>query len=246
RIKEPEEISEDLDASAFGNVFHDSMEELYKNTEFTKEALGKLEKLAESTVDKQIELTLKVSGNKLEGKNILLREVIIELVKKVIQNDKAELPFKLISTEKKYFKKLKLNSGKTILLEGKIDRIDEKNGNTRIVDYKTGKAELLSGKKKIEDLFEDSKYKASMQLYFYATLLDQEIKDTTQLGVYKLQEVNSGVKVLNRPNILEDVAEYKARLESELNDLFDPDIPFEQTKEIKRCEYCPYKTICSR
>ncbi|MBT8195577.1 MAG: hypothetical protein HKO56_06500, partial [Bacteroidia bacterium] len=121
RIKEPEEISEDLDASAFGNVFHDSMEELYKNTDFTKEALDKLEKLAETTVDKQIELTLKVSGNKLQGKNILLREVIIELVKKVIQNDKAELPFKLISTEKKYFKDLKLNSGKTILLEGKID-----------------------------------------------------------------------------------------------------------------------------
>lgn len=246
-IQEPEEISEDLDASAFGTVFHDSIQALYEGSNFTETELEIQLKRAESEVDKQIEKTIHLSGNKLQGKNILLREVIINLIKKVIQNDINDLPIKLHSTEKKYFKSVELNSGKTILLEGTIDRIDEKNGFTRIIDYKTGKADLLGEKKEVVELFENADLKASLQLYYYATLLGEEIiQPKTQLGVYKLKEVTKGVQVLKRKNLTEDLAQYKLLLNEKLNELFDSSIPFSQTVEIKRCVYCPYKTICGR
>jgi len=29
-------------------------------------------------------------------------------------------------------------------------------------------------------------------------------------------------------------------------DLFNLEVPFEQTREEKNCQYCPYQTICSR
>ena len=60
-------------------------------------------------------------------------------------------------------------------LTGKVDRIDEYNGVTRIIDYKTGKVE--QNKVEIvnwEDITTDySKYSKSFQLLMYAYMMNK-------------------------------------------------------------------------
>jgi CRISPR/Cas system-associated exonuclease Cas4 (RecB family) len=41
-------------------------------------------------------------------------------------------------------------------------------------------------------------------------------------------------------------AEYKEALTTLLEDIYNPEIPFDQTDDLKKCEYCPYKEICGR
>ena len=41
-------------------------------------------------------------------------------------------------------------------------------------------------------------------------------------------------------------AEYTENLIACLEEIFDPTVPFTQTKVVKTCEYCDYKAICKR
>jgi hypothetical protein len=31
-----------------------------------------------------------------------------------------------------------------------------------------------------------------------------------------------------------------------LEEMYDPEVPFSQTDDLKKCEYCAYKEICGR
>jgi hypothetical protein len=40
--------------------------------------------------------------------------------------------------------------------------------------------------------------------------------------------------------------EYKIGLKSLLEDIYNPQIPFDQTEDLNKCGYCSYKEICGR
>jgi hypothetical protein len=40
--------------------------------------------------------------------------------------------------------------------------------------------------------------------------------------------------------------EFESSLLKLLNEIFDPEVPFKQTKDEARCTYCPYAGICHR
>ena len=78
----------------------------------------------------------------VEGQNVILFEIIKDYVSKIISYDEKNAPFKVIDLEgdKKsgYKKQLQLSDNFAINISGFIDRIDEKDGSIRIIDYKTG------------------------------------------------------------------------------------------------------------
>ncbi|HMT29798.1 MAG TPA: PD-(D/E)XK nuclease family protein, partial [Bacteroidia bacterium] len=246
-LREKEELDDKIEVDVFGNIFHLAMENLYKGTnQITAELIDSIVNKADEEVENAIKKEYGISYLQLEGHDILLAEVIKELVKKILIRDKSETPFSIIQLEGSYESKISMNSGDARLM-GKFDRVDESNGVTRIVDYKTGKVELKKGN--VEDLFSNPKYKTLFQLYFYALLYKNNFPEKTiKTGFYVARSIESGVLFPGDGNPVsdEELALFAKGLQNLRNNIFDQQVPFSQTDDIKRCEYCEYRNICQR
>ncbi len=139
-------------------------------------------------------------------------------------------------------------------LRGTIDRIDRKDRHVRLIDYKTGQDKHTFTS--IEELFDRKrKNKAALQTFNYA-LLYQKVKmaedilvpavfnkDALFMGEDVLLEMKGKGKVENAAYFLD---EYTRHLKALLTEIFDPEEPFDQTDDERKCIFCAYKEICGR
>jgi len=204
---------------------------------------------------------------KLNGQMAIARDVLQKYITQVLEIDEASAPFRLISLEKgkDYRAKLGINTifgTREIGLKGIIDRVDELDGVIRLIDYKSG------GDKKdfpdIPSLFDresTKRNKAAMQTMFYGLIYQATFpKNNAPLkpAIINLKEIFSDefnpylqMKESRKPGIeLNDYRdyeeEYKAGLKGLLEEMYDPGVPFSQTDDLKKCEYCPYREMCGR
>ena len=140
-----------------------------------------------------------------------------------------------------------------INLKGFIDRIDEKDGYLRIIDYKTGRVNAADLKLKTwEDLNTPGKHDKIFQLLFYTHLysLAHGIPHTgIQAGIFSFRNLSNGLITPVLPegkSIHESIPDFGEVLAALVASLFDPAIPIRQTDEIKVCEYCSYRSVCNR
>ena len=99
-----------------------------------------------------------------------------------------------------------------------------------------------------------------MQTFIYTHVLQQQItgKPPIVAGIYDVrnmrkegagfnwqftQHKGEPITELEMPAL---VNETMAQLQTVLEEIFDPTIPFDQTTTIEKCEYCPYKVLCGR
>jgi hypothetical protein len=188
-----------------------------------------------------------------------VRTIVKEFMAKIIERDRAYAPFTIEALEQKFVIPFTVGEG-DVLLGGKIDRVDSKNGSVRIIDYKTGK-DVLS-LESIASLFdrEGRRNKAAFQTMLYAYLYYKDTNNT---------ELRMVPGLLNRKNLFEasfafghplgkgyskkiiddarvHFGEFESLLRDTLTDLYNPDLPFDQTTKLKSCIWCPYKGICRR
>lgn len=267
RMQEEDEISETIEASTFGSIFHSVMEWLYRPFEgkiVTANLLHKImkdEKLLTETIEQSFSenyfKTDKVK--KLTGQNYLTGEIIKRYVKKVLSIDAGLTPFRYIESERRITNQYALPSGKVVSLKGFIDRIDEVDGCCRILDYKTGRGFLQF--KAIEDLFDKSmkdRPKAVMQVFMYAHLYLIDFPDKTVApGIYYLRNLfdsnfnpdveykpsSEKLKVRDFSTFRED---FKNCFDSCLEEIFDMSVNFTQTPTGKACEWCAFTNICKK
>ncbi|MBX2962225.1 MAG: PD-(D/E)XK nuclease family protein [Cyclobacteriaceae bacterium] len=267
KIREADEIEEDMDARVLGNFVHDVMEKFYEKLVEQKgsriierQDLEKKEKLIQMLLDQEVIETYNLDPNEsvtYEGQLILVSEVVKRFIDKILEHDKKHTPFTLEGVEQnmEYTFPISAPAGR-VLLGGKIDRVDRKEDVLRIVDYKTGRDKLEF--ESIASLYarEGKRNKAAFQTLMYAWL-------------YTKTKNTSGVQVipglLNSTNLFDDDAEFglkmskeklrdvqtvlpefEARLRELLEELFNPETVFDQTEETNNCKYCPYKRICYR
>ena len=141
----------------FGNIFHDTMEELYKP--FVGKVVEKvhLENIQKDRVWLENEVTKQIaihylkkkppikSPVKLQGKTLLIFENAITYIRQLLKVDRELAPFTVVSLEQNY--KRWIDAGdKKICVGGKIDRIDRVGGVTRVLDYKTGNVKSITFK----------------------------------------------------------------------------------------------------
>ncbi len=248
RLKEEEETQEYMEAAGFGSILHRSMQLLYEGRQELRDAsLIEIEKQVDPSLDKAIHEELN-STRKLEGKNLLLRNVLKELLVKIIRNDKKDVPLILHALEKKVYREVSIKEGKSVQLFGIVDRIDEKEGTVRILDYKTGKVNRR-GFKAVADLFTDPAYKEQFQALLYSYIVQKDMPlSKIKSGLVTLRDMSKGTWYLNNESHFTEELfnEFELELRRLLNELFDPAIPFMQTPDEKRCTYCPYVGICNR
>ena len=247
-LAEIEEQEENMEAATFGRVLHKAMQLIYADLPGIDENVLKgLSKKINDLVDQAIQLEL-LAIDQLEGKNILLRNVIRELVSRILEVDKTYLPFAILQLEKDVTSIFEFQSGKVVKLFGIIDRVDEKDGSLRIVDYKTGKVEKRKPTA-IEDYFNNTDYKEQFQAMYYAYLTNISIPGRQiSVGLMALKTMKEGIWMLNNgePFSAEQFTQFESHLKELITRIFDSKIPFTQTDDESRCQYCAYKEMCHR
>jgi len=179
-----------------------------------------------------------------------------KLIYKAVEKDRLTAPFRMIGTEMKVSSDLEFSPGKSVRLEGTLDRVHYAHETVHIVDYKTGKADLISKETLRNDIvqyvqmhFDEPRYKSGFQGLFYGYLWGKiKGNNPVKLGVYPLKKVNKGIQWLyfGQTISIAGFNEFEKQLTQVLQDLFDESIPFTQTDDPERCRFCAYKEICQR
>lgn len=207
------------------------------------------------------------ADTKLNGQLAIARDVIQRYVEQVLEYDASTAPFRLVSLEKekKYQTGLKIltpTGTREVMLRGIIDRVDELNGVIRLIDYKSGGDQKTFPD--LEALFDrtlEKRNKAAMQTLFYGLIyqgthpentaplkpaifnLKEVFKDDFDPYLYQKEGSKTGVEVMDYKTYDQD---FQAKLKGLLEEIYNPEVPFDQTEVLKKCEYCPYKEICGR
>lgn len=203
---------------------------------------------------------------KLNGQLAIARDVIQRYVDQVLDYDASTAPFRLVSLEKekKYQTTLEIQTStgmRQVVLRGIIDRVDEWKGVIRLIDYKSGGDQKTFPD--LEALFDRSlekRNKAAMQTLFYGLIYQGTHPENTaplKPAIFNLKEVfnddfdpylyqKEGRNSLEVMDYQTYDADFQGKLKELLEEMFNPEIPFNQTEVLKKCEYCPYKEICGR
>ena len=144
---------------------------------------------------------------------------------------------------------------KKVNLYGIIDRIDQKNGLVRIVDYKTGSDDLRFSS--IDDAFDThgkKQNKALIQTLFYTHVYEQaNAKEWVEPNIYSVRNMRKDgawfmegkeKTKLNGVRLESIKTEFQNLLQLKLAELFDENIPFTPTTVESSFTYSPYVTLC--
>jgi hypothetical protein len=270
KIKEPNEVEEDIDARVMGNFLHNVMELFYKRVIEKKNSkevvIGDFENV-EDSVDAIIEKVFiseyNLDPNKrveFEGQRLVVKEVVKRFALQILKKDKAHTPFVIEAIEQGgmlYRVKIDQSPG-YVVIGGKIDRVDRKGDLVRIIDYKTGKDKLDF--ENIESLFlrNDKRNKAAFQTILYALLYRSNFNTSANGSRFVPGLINRsnlfdndfqfGLKMGREyvTNVEPLLSEFEVRLKALLEELFNPEEKFDQTTVLEVCRYCSYNKICYR
>jgi len=246
KLNETEEVEETVAANTLGTIVHESLEALYSpflNKQLTTESLKSIKANIEEEVNKKFIKHFK-GGVYTKGKNLLIFEVAKRYISNFIAFEirciEAGDTIKLISLEKDLRVPLPIPQlDFPVYLGGSVDRVDEYNGITRIIDYKTGT--VNQGDLEIvdwQDLTLDYKYSKAFQVLAYATMMEDEINKTTcEAGIISFKNLQNGflkfaTKAAPRSRTkeviitAETVENYKIELKKLIVEICNPEIPF--------------------
>ncbi len=258
-------LEEEEDGAFFGKLFHEIMKELYEpyiGKLMTKKDFDEISDKANINSAKQRALK-KVFGlksqnelNRYESK--LIVDIVLKYIESLLNFDRQNCPFTLISLEKKHsylFKLTESDSPLEVRISGIIDRVDLQNGYYRVLDYKTGKIEKKL--KSLDLLFSlDRKIELNTitQILLYSLMVSAESDIAVCPGILNINELSDDYvynicvegKNIERFNDNKFDSEFKLGLLQCFKNLMSKEGVFTRTENIKTCEYCPYKIICDR
>jgi hypothetical protein len=181
-------------------------------------------------------------------------------IHQLIRADIDSGPFYIVSLEAQYVTSFPVTvAGKRFDLKigGIIDRIDNHEDRTRIIDYKTGV--VKNAFTSMESLFNagdklrnDAVFQVLLYAYVYYKLYP---KNTIVPGLCFVrgshkEDFSYAIHFGHKKDILNNFAvvgkEFEALLHLHLARLFDTREPFTQTTNLQICRYCPYAAICRR
>lgn len=272
-LREEEEVKEDIDRMVFGNIFHKAMETLY--LPFTGKIMqeadfsvllndkGRIEKAVMEAFTSEFYKSFKGKETDipLEGKALLIKSTVMAYIRNVLEYDQEQAPITLVSLEKPCNAELQVDIDghiRQLRIGGRSDRLDEKEGILRIVDYKTGT--LKSGNMRFptfEQLFDTSRKelkKEAIQSLIYAWIVHRQENGSipVKAAVYPVLSVKKGMGnsdvMMDKSTVVmpESSGMVESFLQEILRDIYSQKTEFFQTPFSDRCSYCPFSGICRR
>jgi hypothetical protein len=131
----------------------------------------------------------------------------------------------------------------------------------RIIDYKTGKEK--GNATTLETLFVSAKDRPyhAFQAFLYACIMSGKLQEKgrnmkIQPALYYIQKsadesYEPTITVGGKGNEVNDFAEqyekeFRERLQTLLEEIFNPEVPFKQTEVEDHCKYCDFRQLCRR
>ena len=193
------------------------------------------------------------------GFNYLNKTVIDNMLDNFIRYERNFLEkgnkLSIIDTEVELNKEIDYQ-GYKVLLHGFADRIDKVGDEIRIIDYKTGKVNPYDVKINDKIMGITSMAEKSIQLMMYKYLYISNFEHSElpeQLikpGIVGFQKLSHGIYNLEISESHELSSSFIDTCDKYFNEfleeLFNKDILFTQTEDIKNCSFCDFKNICKR
>ena len=270
KIRTDDELSDEVDAATFGNIFHKAAELFYGNVlneAHPDEHIAHL--IEEGAVERSVEAAIreKYFGRTegrlpdLNGDLMIIRDIVIRYLRdNVARYDMEHNDFAVKETEKTIthdfafsvdVKPLHVRFG------GISDRIDSlDNGMVRIVDYKTGTEHLTF--EGLEQLFfGKTKERLSnvINTMLYAMMVHYEEGRDTLPTLYYVSKMADREyspllydKALKRTGVTyaEYAEEFERYVAQTLAEMFDMSKPFVQCDDDEGCRNCEFSAICAR
>ncbi|MGX7667696.1 PD-(D/E)XK nuclease family protein [Flavobacterium pedocola] len=245
RISEVEEVEENIALNTLGTIIHGALEELYKpflnrflTLEMVDEMLGK----ANAEVEQQFREVYK-EGEIKKGKNLLAFEVAKRNVfnflneeKRLIEKGEAVKILALEVTLERILEDKRLPF--PVKIAGNVDRIEQREGKIRIIDYKTGKVELKSVQlKDWNGLTLDIKNDKIIQLLCYAFMYENQVNGMEmEAGIVSFKNMKAGFLPFGvkedrnaATEINKEVLDaFTSEIVTLINEILDAEIPFEE------------------
>ena len=254
-IHEPEQ-EQDITASdaTIGTVLHEVMQTLYapyKNKTVTEPDIQTL--LDSLTEEQWIQLPINDIQN-----DYLALYVVKNYVRNILEYDKRQTPFIYLDGEQKVQGRLQIPSLGTIPFYGYIDRMDKKGNTLRVIDYKTGKANIEY--RDMEHVLNRTENQdKALQTLLYCWLLKQQKPQLLHDGSHLAPHIYPA-RAMSNPDEVdtqihkkgEIVFSFDATIEMEfieglktlLQEIYNPDIPFTPTEKVQRCQSCAFFSLC--
>lgn len=248
-IHQDRSVEETIDARTFGDIIHHVLESLYLpyvEKVLTENDISQMQKRVRDVVLEKFFEKFEKDGS--VGKNTLMIEVFVEYINRFLLYQKSEIQsyqsIEILQLEKRFEVPFTLKTGKTVLLKGFIDRIDRRDGQIYIIDYKTGRVTPQDLSVSLWDnIIKETKYSKAFQLLMYAYIYTRIHPDElpVQVGNYSLKNLSSGFL----PFVLKDkqfeasalgvdatiMQLYEEALDRLITEIFNRDIPFHDTGE---------------
>ncbi|RDI56969.1 PD-(D/E)XK nuclease family protein [Flavobacterium glaciei] len=245
RISEVEEVEENIALNTLGTIIHETLRVLYEPfiDKFISESdILNCFKQIDDEVLKQFKLVYK-EGEIKKGRNLLAFEVakrnvsnFLKVELKTIKNGDA---IKIIALEQTFERMLEHPSLPfPVLIRGNVDRIEERNGIIRIIDYKTGKVDKANVTlKSWNGLTEDIKSDKIIQVLAYAFMYETEAKGKPiEAGIISFKNLKAGFlpfnfkidKEVQTTISTEMLNNYLEQLVLLLSEILDENTPFKE------------------
>jgi hypothetical protein len=265
RIDISESLEDEIGMNVVGEVIHSALQEVftpYLNRVLTPESIDEM--LSKIKLSIQYNFHKLIDKGEIEnGKNHLIWKSAEKMAENYLLAEKESIKIlkqnnqfiELIGLEEKCSFPIEMNINNdniTVLLEGKVDRIDRINGAIRISDYKTGKFESKEIKlDNVNEILGNAEKSKALQLSHYVLIAQNRFpNENIMAGIIGLKRPSEGFQALNIGKI--DIFNKK---ESEtitdlfkkiIQDIFDPSKPFEKTNDLNTCTNCNFKDVCQR
>ncbi|MBE9509798.1 MAG: PD-(D/E)XK nuclease family protein [Bacteroidetes bacterium] len=275
RLKEPDEVVEEIDPMIFGNLLHHSVNLLYMpyvgntvDVPVLKGLINDRNKIRDVVNQSFTEVWFNNENKKpdtpeITGKNMIIRDVLLKYVVTLLETDLKYAPFRVIELEKPHQIDIPViidGTPEKVRVGGRVDRIDKVDEIIRVIDYKTGATgntiEMIS------DLFvsgNKNRERAVFQTFLYALMLKKKrLAAPVVPGLYSIRDIHDknfdyrifvkDSKKFKSPVM--DISDYEVAfvdlLKNVIKEIYDTSIPFRQVDELDICKYCPYKQLCSK
>ena len=245
QIGDIEEVEETIALNTLGTIIHETLEDLYTpliGKFLSEQDISNCFTLLDAAVLKQFKAIYK-EGEIKKGRNLLAFEVakrnVSNFLKIELENIKNRDVIKILHLERSCEAILEHPSLPfPVKIGGKVDRIEERNGTIRIIDYKTGKVDKPNVTLKTWDkLTQDIKNDKIIQILAYAFMFQKEAENkVVEAGIISFKNLKSGFLPFGfkegsetRSIINEEIMlPYLEQMVLLLNEILDPTIAFEE------------------
>ena len=204
KLEELDDVEETIAANTLGTIVHNTLEDLYRPYEgeyLSEKIMKKMATLIDKFVAHHFKSEYK-EGEITKGKNLIIFEIAKRYVSNFLNYEIRSLSkgnrIKIIAIEVENKVSIEIPElNYPVYIIGKVDRVDEFNGITRIIDYKTGRVE--QSKVEIinwEDLITDyDKYSKSFQIltYAYSLYKNGKVSLPIEAGIISFKNLGKGI-----------------------------------------------------